>query len=424
VKTWSDNPFPATVPASDVAERAIVVAENRGESSVIYEIGGHPGWLAKRYKRPPRPERQEELARLIALPAAMAETDRTIVDTAVAWPVARIVDGTSTLGVIIGKAPAEFFYDVAVTGGRMKTIAVTVDHLAMSPARYQRLGLPAPGLEERLSIVRALVTVGELLERRGLVYGDWSYSNAFWSPTSHHAFVIDVDSCAFGGRPWVESNAWDDPLVPGGSELTTYTDRYKLILLATRCLTGTRTRDVDALAALPPVLRGGPLERVLRQGLTAAIPSSRPSLPELLRALDQSLSTADNVSGWVDVRSGRSELTAGRSRPAVPAPANSSPSGSSLERAANVTGWRPVGAPLRDQQQPIPPAPRPATTRPAASGPAATRPPGYPAPAGRGRPGQPAVRNRRRTRRVAALTAVVIVSLLACIIVLAFVLHF
>jgi hypothetical protein len=343
VKTWSDNPFPVKVPVSVVGIKATIIAEHRGESSVIYEIGGHKGWLAKRYKMPLSSARQDDLIRLIELPGNISDNDRAIVDEAVAWPVSRIVEESRTVGVIIAKAPKQFFYDVIVSHGRTRQIAVTIDHLSMTAEQYQRLGLPAPDMSGRLAIVRRLVSVGELLERHGLVYGDWSYSNAFWSPRSHRAFVIDADSCGFRHRPWVESNTWDDPLVPHGSTLTTFTDRYKLTLLATRCLTGARSSDPAALKALPSSLLGSRIEQLLWQGLTASTLTGRPSLSDLLAALDQSAMTSANVTGWVPV--GLDAPTRHAAPPGRPPLSGSRtpPNGHGLDPAANVTSWRPVG---------------------------------------------------------------------------------
>jgi hypothetical protein len=421
VRTWSDRPFPAEVPASDVDVRSAVIAENRGESSVIYEIGGHQGWLAKRYKRSLSSERQQAIDEIITLPGKMTDHDRGIVDETVAWPVARITEGPETVGVILAKAPDQFFYDANVTGGRTRRIAVTVDHLAASDELYRRLGMPPPTLGDRLAIVHELVTVGDLLERRGLVYGDWSYSNAFWSPASHRAFVIDVDSCGFGSRVWVESNAWDDPLVQSGSVLTTYTDRYKLILLATRCLTGSRGRGPEALAALPPAIRGSALDQVLRQGLTASTLAARPSMPDLLRALAETTTSA-GVKGRTEAAATRTQKTASRSprttaaTSRLSASARPSGTGSGDPRAgdmpdpkANVTGWRTVGAPPQPGQQPR----RPADTRPA----------GHPPAKRAGRAAAQPNTHPTAVRRSRARTAAVVASVLVCLLLLALIIY-
>lgn len=379
MKTWSGHPFAPTVAASDVAAIASIVAEHRGESSIIYEIGGYPGWLVKRYKTAPSDRRQGELDELIRLPGTMSGEDRRLVDETIAWPVARIVDGSITQGVIIAKAPEHFFHNLTLIEGRQKRVAISIDHLVMTGDYYRQRGLPSPGLADRLAVVREIVAVGELLERNRLVYGDWSYANAFWSPTTHQSFVIDADSCGFGGRPWVESNAWDDPLVEHGVTLTAYSDRYKLILLTARCLTGTRAKDASMLAALPPSLRNGSLERLLEQGLTARTLTARPSLPALLRALDQAIGASADLD-WIPISRSQQDAAGAPSRQRQTADASaaidaqsstayedwSQHFGSQLpDSAANVAGWRSVGREPEPSQGAVSPA---RATTPSVSG--------------------------------------------------------
>ncbi|WP_125637529.1 hypothetical protein [Nonomuraea sp. WAC 01424] len=270
MRAWSDSPFEAVTPLREVAARGTVIAAENGESEIVYECADHPGWLVKLY-RPGRPaEAAGVLERLIALPAGMPAADRALVDRSVCWPVTRVVDGARTAGVVIARAPAEFSVPMRMISGSTTVRLLEVDHLVQSdPAFFARRGWEAPGPAERLSVARNLAAVGALLERHDVVYGDWSYANAFWTRRSGRVFVIDVDSCGLSDRPWVESKMWDDPRVAPGDRLTVRTDRYKLAVLILRCLTGVRGPDPEAAhAALPPAVRDGPLGRALHRSLT------------------------------------------------------------------------------------------------------------------------------------------------------------
>src|SRR5262249_21897739 len=157
-----------------------------------------------------------------------------------------------------------------------------------------------------------LAAVGALLERHGVVYGDWSYANAFWARGTGRVFVIDMDSCGIGDRPWVESKSWDDPGVEPGTRLTTYTDRYKLTVLVLRCLSGVRGMDFAAAhAALPERFHAGRLGEALWSGLTTPDPGERPTMKRLLTLLESAgeRGSAPERPGGVVTRTGGAAAT-------------------------------------------------------------------------------------------------------------------
>jgi hypothetical protein len=271
---------------AEVQDRGTIIAEHSGESRIIYEIIGRPRWLVKLYIYRLSAERARELEDLIVLPARMNDTDRALIDSTVAWPVAQVVDNGSTVGVIIAKASDQFFASITTLPGRVRRIPLEFDHLAMPEEDYAHRGLDPPSPGDRLRMVRKIVAVGELLERYGIVFGDWSYSNEFWAEKSHEVFVIDVDPCGFTKRPWVESNRLADPLVPDGDCITTYTDRYKLAVLTVRGLTGVRSNEAAAVRRLPASVHGSALQQVLTKTLTATTLQDRPVVRRLLEALD------------------------------------------------------------------------------------------------------------------------------------------
>jgi len=180
VRTWSDSPFPRTVPLRDVEGHgaSAVIARDNGESSVIHEAPGQPRWLVKRYKSSARVG-HIALDDLIELPGQMTPTDLALVDRSVAWPVARVVDGYRTVGTIMARADDIFSWNLSLLQGRKRRRTIEVDLLANPDRAIERLGLPVPTPELRLAAMREIVAVAALFERQGLVYGDWSFANAF-----------------------------------------------------------------------------------------------------------------------------------------------------------------------------------------------------------------------------------------------------
>jgi hypothetical protein len=329
MRNWSDSPFGRTVKLADVGRytEADVIAQDKGEALVIYELPGHPGWLSKLYK----PETKVDhgvLSTLIDLPGTMPDADLALVDHSVAWPVAQVLDGYRPAGVIMAKATPEFSWDISLLGGRTKRQTVEIDLLAISADRIKRLGIPVPTPAARLAAVGNIVAVAALFERHDVVYGDWSFANAFWSPRTNAILIIDMDASGIKTRRFVETPSWEDPQVQRGRPLTTHTDRYKVALLVARALTGDRADGQAAaksVAALYP--SGARLAALLHQSLTAPSGGERPTLAELYDAIEK---------------------------------ADTRPSASIGGGGANVTGTIPWNPPSRRRAAPI----RTATPRP------------------------------------------------------------
>jgi hypothetical protein len=125
-------------------------------------------------------------------------------------------DDVRTVGVCLPRAPEIFMGNV--TGvRRTKRRNLEVDLLALPEAQQQQRGLPPQNISARVMVCSSLASVAALFERCGMAYLDWSYANAFWSPTQRAAYVIDVDGCSFGQARQIDSPGWSDPLVPKGS---------------------------------------------------------------------------------------------------------------------------------------------------------------------------------------------------------------
>ncbi|MGP4024043.1 hypothetical protein [Actinomadura sp. 3N407] len=342
MRAWSDRPFGPVTRLADVAAAGARIAGENGQSAAVHESAAHPGWLVKRY-RPGFPEEPPEvLDRLIGLPASMAPHELAVVDAATCWPVSRVVSDGTTVGVVMAKAPAEFFTLVRTPFGPPEPLPLNLDQLVQTdPEFYKARDLAVPDQPERLRVARNLLRVAAVLERRDVVYGDWSYANLFWERGEGRVFLIDMDGCGLSSRPWVECNSWNDPAVPPGERLTVHTERYKIAVAVLRVLTGVRGEDPHpALDALATRLRAGPFGDALRCSLDDP-PDLRPSSQELLELLE-------------------SELDARPVRPAAPA--------RPVEPAQPAAPVRPVqrAQPAAPVQPPQPAAPV-RSTRPAAA---------------------------------------------------------
>jgi hypothetical protein len=244
--TW---PLPPTVGVSALGTLGAAISAATAQSRGIHALDKHPGWLAKMYQRPLAPDDAKQLDGLVAAPGKLTPAQRDVLLSSSSWPVARITaaDG-STLGCVIPKAPDRF--KATLTAGRETKLSfVEVDWLARGEDRISRIGLPVPTNADRLQAVTTLVALAEILDQLDLVYSDWSYSNAFWSPVHRQVYVIDIDGCQSGKAPNLHQPNWDDPLTASTTPADKYTDRYRVALLAARCLTG--MRDAEALHALP-----------------------------------------------------------------------------------------------------------------------------------------------------------------------------
>ncbi|MGY0234286.1 hypothetical protein [Longispora urticae] len=345
------SPFPAIVEKSALGPLAesITGANAGGESLAIRPLVTHPELYAKLYN-PQRLVRADigTLDRLVAFPDTLTVTDRTRLRRRTSWPVSRIVERGVTVGVLIPRAPQELITQVkSRVSDKIEVRRVDMDLLAQPDAYLLGRGLPPQGLHGRLAIARRLASIGAILERGGIVYADWSYTNAFWGPKDQSAFLIDLDCCSFGPRGHVLTPGFEDPLTPKGVPVDNATDRYRLALLVSRCVTGCRTLP-DVLGALlkPPSEAFAPAYDTLRGILLATDRRRRTSLTELCRALSAA-GSGQRVSP---------PTSGSRTRRPAQAPASGG------APPDNVTGWRPRNPP---PARPAPPPPaRPAPPPP------------------------------------------------------------
>ncbi|MCX4776515.1 hypothetical protein [Streptomyces sp. NBC_01264] len=385
MKTWSQSPFPPTVPLSGVPEGATVSTEN-GESRLVHEIDGRPGWLAKLYKSPPKSAQAEALDTLVSMPGLMSPADRDLVDRCVSWPVSRITDGGEVVGVVMAKAPERFYARLRTPWGVHEPAPLVLDWLVQDPEACRKRGITPASTQVRLRTMHQLLSVAALFARHDVVYADWSYRNAFWDEDTGDAFVIDMDTCGIGTRDWVESPKWEDPLFAApGRPLTPYSDRYKIAMLTVRCLTGVRDDPLVAHAQLVRTIGVNPFTSALEQALTSAHETGRPSPEQLMHALLLSV-------------------------PERPSSADTAPAGRAP--SSNVTGEIKVGpaAYRRTDASPTAPTPSGATAAgPTATGATAGRPP---------RPGSyrpPATRPRKHRARAVTGWLLALLGIAYCV---------
>jgi len=306
------SPFGIVVERSELGAFGKIIGENNGESEGVYELRDHPGLLAKIYKRHLVQHGDGyRLDRLVALPSSISDDDRQLLASTTSWPMSRIVDLGNTTGTVLPMAPKKFLATLQIGPGRARTQMLEIDWLAKPSSKYGPRGLPIPTFTERLRICQDIVAVAEFLERNDLVYGDWSYANAFWSIHDHRAYVIDLDGCSFGPRQRVASPNWEDPLTPPGVNTDTYSDRYGAALLVARCLTGERDRQLvlNAFRKVTAATRPG-LNTVVRDMVNANSRVQRPPVAALLDELQRSVTPgivrpngagsvpASGVVGW------------------------------------------------------------------------------------------------------------------------------
>ncbi|MBS2550180.1 hypothetical protein KGQ19_25255 [Catenulispora sp. NL8] len=278
-------PLPGVVTLADIGALGPAISENTGQSIAIQPLSGRPGFLAKIYRQPRPAQDGDRLDALIAAPETLNPADRAIVRAASSWPVARITrPGNAVVGCVIPAAPDRFKTAVTVAGVSAAQ-HVEVDWLAKPDEDLRQVGIAAPGPAGRVAVCRNLAELAEVLEKLGLVYSDWSYSNAFWSPADHSVFVIDIDGCQLGKMPNVHQPSWADPLTPAGGDADRYTDRFRVALLVSRCLTAKRRADAIGGIATGRWPDQPAAPDVLLDMLLAADRERRPSIGQLRLAL-------------------------------------------------------------------------------------------------------------------------------------------
>jgi hypothetical protein len=336
--TTARKSLPTVTRRADLGPLGAPVATEQGESLSIRPLLDDPSLLFKEYHRTMSTTgSDDQLDRLIALPGRLSDADRVTLTTCSCWPIARVVDDNGTVGVVIPCAPPKFSFSLSLINGDSARKPLEVDWLAMPDTKQRARGLPPVTFRRRVAVCRDLAAVAAILERENIVYGDWSYANAFWSTSDFRGYLIDVDTCRIGTRPWVHTPNWEDPLTPRSLAVDNNTDRYRFALLVARCLSGERAPGQAREKAQLITRREGRSElgEALTRSLVAADRDDRPSIAAL------------------------HALLAGRT------PVQKKPgSGSGPPGLGGVGSWKKIGAPA----SPVSPPKQRVPSRPAADG--------------------------------------------------------
>jgi hypothetical protein len=306
-----------------------------GESEGIFPLLDHPGWLIKVYRA--HLVTRSDTARLdwlISLPGLVSASDRERLKRHASWPAARVTSWPQdTYGVIIPRAPERYRATLRVDAARTIEIPLEIDWLASDAGKCRRRGIATPGFIDRLVIRRDIVAVAEFLERYEIVYGDWSYANAFWSEEYRSGYVIDLDGSGYRSRTGVGTLNWGDDL-PGPGGVDTFTDRYGVAVMLARCLTG--VRDIEsALRRLRRTTSAdgtGYLYDLVYAGVRAGRRQDRPTIKYLYAA----------------VRKASARWPRPRPEPSIS-------SNGSRRDGSGVVGWRPAPSVRSGELWPSPP---------------------------------------------------------------------
>ncbi|GAA0268910.1 hypothetical protein [Cryptosporangium japonicum] len=368
---------PSYPPVIDLHELGVLPPEadfdGGGQSRGIWRLPDDRQTLFKRYNaQGPQNADTGQLDRLIAQPGALPETDRILVSVATAWPVSRVVDGAQTVGVLIPEAPDDLkvvWFSPQARKEPQRYDRLPIDYLAKPDTFLSKRLIRSQSPADRLDVCGWIVQLAALFERLGIVYADWSYSNAFWHPIYQTVYLIDLDGCSYGPRKHVVTPGFDDPHTPTSRPVDTFTDRYRMALLVARCVTGLREVSdvVDAMRRVPDTWAV-----TLLGMLTAPDRRARPSAADLLAALrpepapsGSSANSGTATSSGAD-RSATGVVSWKPRRPATSVPVSSVPVSSPPEAPPPSTPGSPAGA-----SWPTPPSSAPMTT----PGAAAPRPP-------------------------------------------------
>ncbi|MEY8019094.1 hypothetical protein [Mycobacterium servetii] len=208
-----------------------------------------------------------------------------------AWPCRVVEDNGRATGFVMPTIPDEFFTDFWTVKGPSK-IAAEFQHLLNEPHVLARsFGGQMISDRQRYGLLRSLVSALTFLHGHGICVGDLSPKNLLFSLSGNNpeTYFIDCDAMRVNGvslTTQLETPGWEVPT--GEEKATTFSDRYKLGLLALRLIVG--SQDAKDPARLPasvhPVLR-----QVITNTLTQPA-ANRPNLSTWDSALEQAWQAA------------------------------------------------------------------------------------------------------------------------------------
>jgi serine/threonine protein kinase len=207
-----------------------------------------------------------------------------------AWPCRVVEDNGKTTGFVMPAIPDEFFTEFWTVKGPSR-VAAEFQHLLNEPQVLARsFGGQLITDRQRYGLLRSLVSALAFLHDHRICVGDLSPKNLLFSLSGNpEIFFIDCDAMRVNGvslTTQLETPGWE---IPAGEEkATTFSDRYKLGLLALRLIVG--SQDGKDPAQLPASIHPD-LRKVITDTLTLPAPN-RPTLSTWESALEKAWQAA------------------------------------------------------------------------------------------------------------------------------------
>ncbi len=230
-----------------------------------------------------------------------------------AWPRAVVTERDHIVGVLMNRAPLEFWLSRTRDGETKEPVLAHCDFL-LNSRHYQasQLGF-VPSVDSRLLLLADIAGHLATLHHHGVVVGDLSPRNLLFAfrPSSARSYLLDCDGVEVDGRVAFgrpETPAWSIEALTGRQEpWSAASDVYKFALLVARMLSGDQlVQDGRHLVRLPRSLR-----RVLDRSLDSE-PAGRPPTASWVEPLRDAVeSDARPFGAW----SGAGAAARGRHAP-------------------------------------------------------------------------------------------------------------
>ena len=269
-----------------------------GQAVVVALSGDRDDEVFKRYL-PRITVDSDALDALIVWRHGLRDEDREFLDERACWPSQRVVDGDTTVGVVIRRAPVRFL-EMNKDG---KTFLRELQRLFLVE-RMRKLGADVPEPLDRLRVVAQLAELLEFLGRHDVVHGDLSMKNVLWErpvPGRPAVFLLDCDGARIGEQPAplpaVTTPGWSDPRI-GKGEIRVHdaqSDLYALTLSFYRCYYG-HQGSLDEQSTTIRVPQWPPIDQNILQLTTDGLShrDNRPAAAAWLTALQTLIAEIEN----------------------------------------------------------------------------------------------------------------------------------
>jgi serine/threonine protein kinase len=169
-----------------------------------------------------------------------------------AWPCFAVENNNQVIGILMPKAPDEFYFNFTYPSGKKKRIIGEFQYLLEKNEYLAKHGISLSDSERKQLIVSVAKTLN-FLHSRNIFVGDFSPLNLLFALSPFpKVFFLDCDSMRFNGRsalPQSETPGWEYKSHSGGELASETSDNQKLALLTTRLFEGDQeTRKTSLLS--------------------------------------------------------------------------------------------------------------------------------------------------------------------------------